>query len=202
MKTSYIDPETVAAIHSHMGEERWLALWVASETGLRVGDVVAIRLEDVKRSRLTYIAKKTGKQGSCSLPSSLSRAIEVKKSDLQGRSPWLFPSPRDPRKHITRQAVWHRVKRACQKAGIDPQGIAPHSFRKYFAVELFKREGMAVTQKALQHDRASTTELYALSDFTSGANAALPLQRRDLPMIVEMVLQALKGRAAPSKNPC
>lgn len=202
MRTKYIDTDTVAAIRSHMGEEQWLALYIASETGLRVGDVVAIRCEDIKKSRLTYIAKKTGKRGSSPLPSALSRAIEVKKSDLSGKSVWLFPSPRDPRKHITRQAVWHRVKRACQKAGIDPQGIAPHSFRKYFAVELFKREGMAVTQKALQHDRASTTEIYALSDFTSGSNAALPLQRRDLPMIVSMVLQALKGRAAPSKNPC
>lgn len=202
MRTRYIDSDTVELIRTHMGEERWLALWIASETGLRVGDVVSIKCEDVKRSRLTYIAKKTGKSGACPLPSSLSRAIEVKKSDLQGWSSWLFPSPRDPRKHITRQAVWHRVKRACQRAGVDPQGIAPHSFRKYFAVELFKREGIAVTQKALQHDRASTTEIYALSDFTSGANAALPLQRRDLPMIVEMVLQALKGRAAPSTSPC
>ena len=67
--------------------------------------------------------------------------------------------------------------------------------RKVFAVELFKRAGMKATQEALQHDKASTTEIYALSDFSTGDNAALPLTRGDIPLIIEMVVAALKNRA-------
>lgn len=194
MRTRYIDQDIVSLIRDSMSPDEWLALWVAAETGLRISDILSLKHSALFSGQLRYVAHKTGKKGSALLSQALWRSLSAHSAQNSHLSPWLFPSPRDRNKHLSRQAVWYRLKRACKRASVDPAGIAPHSFRKFFAVELFKREGLAVTQRALQHDRASTTELYALSDFTSGASALQPLLRRDLPMIVQEVLRALSGR--------
>ena len=191
MKTSYITPEQVKEIAAHLSEREWLSLWVSAETGLRVGDVVSLRKMQITAAGIYFVAQKTRKCGIAPISDELRKAL--KSSCASSR--WVFPSPRDPRKHITRQAVWYRVKRACERAGIDPEGVAPHSFRKYFAVETFKREGLRATQSALQHDRTITTEDYAMSDFITGENAEKPLLRRDLTLVVKLVAAALKNRS-------
>lgn len=189
MKTIYISPEQVEKIAAHLSPWEWLTLWITAETGLRVGDVVGLRWVQLTKSGILYRAQKTGKQGLAPISEKLRRELYL----LRRGSRWIFPSPRDPAKHLTRQAVWYRVKRACKRAGIDPEGIAPHSFRKYFAVETYKREGLKATKDALQHDRTITTEDYAFSDFITGENANLPLLRRDLVLVVKLVSSALKN---------
>jgi hypothetical protein len=66
----------------------------------------------------------------------------------------------------TRQTVWKDVKKAAKQLQLDGN-IAPHSARKTYAVEDFREHGLAETQKHLQHDRISTTMLYAFSDLIS-----------------------------------
>lgn len=191
MRTVYVTAEQVEKIAAHLSSWEWLTLWVSAETGLRVGDVVALKWRQVASDRIFYTAQKTGKWGCAPISENLYRELVLSRRSTR----WVFPSPKDPEKHLTRQAVWYRVKRACERAGIDPEGIAPHSFRKYFAVETFKREGLKATQAALQHDRTITTEEYAMSDFITGENANLPLLRRDLVLIVKLVAAALKNRS-------
>lgn len=192
MKSIYLDNEQLFALRQNLTDGEWLALWVASETGLRIGDVVSLPRCQIAHNRILYRAKKTGKPGKAPISSELYEALTV--HIRPAVSPWLFPSPYKLGRHLTRQAVWARVKKACVRAGIDPAGISPHSFRKHFAVELFKRSGLKATQAALQHDRAATTEIYALSDFSTGNNANLPLLRRDLPMIIELVSASVYSR--------
>lgn len=190
MRTIYIDESQVEAIRASLSREAWLALWIAAETGLRVGDIVSLKKTQIGAREINFRAQKTGKEGSAHISAELRRAILASFTP----SPWVFPMKKDPTRHTTRQAVWARVKTACKRAGIDPEGIGPHSFRKHFAVETFKRSGLKATQAALQHDRAVTTEIYALSDFSTGTNANLPLLRRDLPFIVEIISAALRSR--------
>ncbi len=190
MKSIYIDQEQIASIRSALPAREWLALWIGHETGLRVGDVVSLQRWQVGRSSILYRAQKTGKPGRAHISAELSLALERHR----GFSGWLFPSPKDPREHLTRQAVWARVKRACKRAGIDSAGISPHSFRKVFAVEVFRRDGLAEAQRLLQHSHAATTEIYALSDYCTGANADKPLCRRDLQMLIELCVAALENR--------
>ena len=63
--------------------------------------------------------------------------------------------------------------------------------RKVFAVELYREKGFQAVQEALQHSFAATTEIYSFADWDTGKNADLPLTRRDLKLIVKMVLEAL-----------
>lgn len=187
MQSIYIDDQQIRTLRSLMTSNAWLVFWLTVETGLRVGDAVGLAWDGVAYCEIIFTAQKTGKVGHARISAELYSELRARRT----ASPWVFPSPKDPRKHLTRQAVWYRVKKACERSGIDPEGISPHSFRKHFAVETFKRSGLRATQEALQHDRALTTELYALSDFSTGQNAEKPLLRRDLDLIVKLCAAAL-----------
>ena len=192
MKTIFLDEEQVETIAAHLPADAWLPLWIAAETGMRIGDVVSLKRSSICGLEIHYTAQKTGKDGVAAICAELGAAIA--RFTARSRRRWLFPSPKNPRKHLTRQACWYRVKRACENAGVDPEGIAPHSFRKYFAVKLYREKGLKAVQNALQHDRATTTEIYALSDFSTGKNAKQPLLRRDLQFIIEQVTAAVLAR--------
>lgn len=168
-----------------MPADAWLPFRVSLETGLRIGDVVKLRRIDLKDDGLHFTAEKTGKRGVAKISASLRQALEKK------RGKWLFPSPYKAGKHITRQCAWARIKKACERSGHDPQGISPHSLRKLFAVELYREKGFRAVQEALQHSNAATTELYSFADWSTGKSADLPLRRKDLQLLINMVLEAL-----------
>ena len=130
---------------------------VCLHTGLRISDVLALKPEQLRR-RFTITEQKTGKRRAVSLTDALLR-------DLQARAGehWVFPG-RDPTKHRTRQAVWRDVKRAA-KAFRLPQNVAPHSARKVYAVNMLHKYGdIEKVRRALNHDSAYVTYIYAMAD--------------------------------------
>jgi integrase len=136
-----------------------LAMQVSLRTGLRLSDVLALKIEQIKPS-FWLKEKKTGKRRMVGLPLSLINALRLN----SGGGGWCFPHRTDKTRHRTRQTVWKDVKRAA-KAFRLPQNVGPHSARKFYAVELMRKYGSITrVQKALQHDRESTTLLYAMAD--------------------------------------
>lgn len=184
MRSRFLEENEIRALQEALDVNAFLPLVVSLETGLRVGDVVELRVSDVKKDGIHYTAKKTKKKG-------IAKISQKTRQKLPKEGFWLFPSPYKTGKHITRQAVWARIKKAGKCAGIDLQGLSPHSMRKAFAVELYKQKGFKATQEALQHSKACTTEIYAFADWSTGEKSVLPLQRKDLQLIVKMVLEAL-----------
>ena len=184
MRARYLTPDELERLRKSARGGEWLPLAVAVSTGLRIGDVLKIRPGDFTSRGIRYRAEKTGKCGYAPISDDLRRLLYRSSRGTR----WIFPSPKDSRRHLTRQAAWSRMKRACKRAGVDPVGVSPHALRKVFAVELLRKTNIAEVQKALQHDRIDTTELYALADWATGGNAALPLTRGDLPRIVGQVL--------------
>lgn len=187
MLARFLDDNTLEKLRLAMPSEYWLPLWVSLETGLRVGDVCALRRDQLDGCRLSYLAAKTGKEGTAEL--SLELAAELRRNS---RGRYLFPSPRSYREHLTRQAIWARVKRAAHKAGIPPEGVSPHSLRKVYAVRLYRQRGLRAAKEALQHDRTETTELYALSDYLAPENLDKPIRRRELGIVTKLVAEEIK----------
>lgn len=185
MKSKYIDNSELEKLRSMLAEEAWLPLWVSLETGLRIGDVVKLKKVNLQADGLHYRAQKTGKNGVAKISAELRKRLD------RIRGKWLFPSPYKKGKHITRQCAWARIKAACKKAGIDSDGVSPHSLRKVFAVELYREKGFKAVQDALQHESAATTEIYSFADWSTGDNAELPLKRKDMQLLVKMVIEAL-----------
>lgn len=187
MKSKFIDSPELRALRDHTNDESWLPLWLAVETGLRVGDVVGLKVCDVKADGIHYKARKTGKSGVAKISAELRKKLPKK-------GKWLFPSPYKRGAHITRQCVWARIKKSAERSGINSEGISPHSMRKVFAVELYREKGFKAVQEALQHSNAATTEIYSFADWETGKGGEEPLLKRDLPLIVRMVLEALGNR--------
>lgn len=134
-----------------------LVMEVCISTGLRVSDVLTLRTDRL-RSRMTIREAKTGKSRRVQIPAAL-----LEKLILEAGATWVFEGARDPGKHRTRQAVWKDVKRAAKAARI-PVNAGTHSARKIYAVDLYRRRGMAAAQTALNHDDQAVTLIYALAD--------------------------------------
>ena len=129
----------------------------ALHTGLRIGDVLALKTEQLA-PRFWITEAKTGKRRQVGLPKPLLAEIKAGAGDI-----WAFPG-RDPTKHRTRQAVWHDVKRAAKLFRFK-MNATPHSFRKLYAVRMLERTGdLEAVQKSLNHTFPSTTMIYAMAN--------------------------------------
>lgn len=199
MKSEYIKPEQLDFLLDLMKEANANAVRVSLETGLRIGDVLALTVKnlDAESGAICTICAKTGKPFNGKLSGALSRAL------LAGaRRGWLFPSPRT-KGHRTRQAVWRDLKRAAERCALQIN-VTPHSARKIFAVEQFRARGLSAAQERLGHDRTETTLLYAFSDILT--NKTLKKQKNALKSanfadkeLIQAFIEALGGEAELSK---
>lgn len=157
MKTEYLLHKEVELILCALTEQNRLVIRTALHTGLRIGDVLALKPDRLK-PHFWVTEQKTGKPRQVGLPEPL--LSDLKKNAGER---WVFPG-RDPRKHHTRQAVWKDVKRAA-RAFRFPQNVAPHSFRKVYAVDLMQKYGdIDRVRRALNHSSETITMIYALAD--------------------------------------
>lgn len=158
MKTEYLFHKEVDLVLALLMPENRLVMRTCLATGLRIGDVLALRPEQL-RSHFWVNEQKTGKRRQIGLPEPLLSDLK-----MAAGSEWVFPSPKDPRKHRTRQAVWKDVKRAA-KAFRLPQNVGPHSMRKVYAVDLLQKYGdIDRVKRALNHSSESITMIYAMAD--------------------------------------
>lgn len=157
MKTEYLLHKEVELILCALTEQNRLVIRTALHTGLRIGDVLALKPDRLK-PHFWVTEQKTGKPRQVGLPEPL--LSDLKKN---AGAHWVFPG-RDSRKHHTRQAVWKDVKRAA-RAFRFPQNVAPHSFRKVYAVDLMQKYGdIDRVRRALNHSSETITMIYALAD--------------------------------------
>lgn len=157
MRTEYLLQREVDLVLSALTDTNRLVMRTALQTGLRVGDVLELKPERLK-PHFWVTEQKTGKKRQVGLPEPLL-------SDLKKHAgvDWVFPG-RNPRKHHTRQAVWKDVKRAAEAFRLK-QNVAPHSFRKVYAVDLMKKYGdIDRVRRALNHGSETVTLIYALAD--------------------------------------
>lgn len=158
MTTEYLLEREVEHVLAALMPQNRLIIKVVLHTGLRIGDVLRMTPEQLKPCGW-MCEQKTGKRRRYGLPGPLLAELREQCGVF-----WVFPSPKNWRKHKTRQAVWADVKRA-QKAFRLPENIGTHSFRKVYAVRLRERYGsIKRVQRALNHSSDSVTAIYAMAD--------------------------------------
>lgn len=165
MRTDYLNPQLYNKLYSCMTYDNVLALRVSLETGLRIDDVLSLRASQLVRRTICGTAEKTDKPYRKTISADLAKRLAAL---IPNKGGYIFPHRLNPMKHRTRQAVWANMKKAAALMGVK-MNAAPHSARKTYAVEMFRDKGLERTQKELQHDRISTTMLYAFSDMLCGA---------------------------------
>ena len=133
------------------------ALVLEGNLGLRISDILKLRLCDIvkdgDRYRLEIVEQKTGKSRVFTVPLVIQQYIEnyclrngIRRDEL------MFP--------LTERAIQKQLKIVCDYLGFE--GISTHSFRKWYATEIYKNNGydIALVQRLLQHSSAATTQRY------------------------------------------
>ncbi len=134
-------------------------------TGLRVSELVGLRLEQVSLNQgLVRVVGKGGKERLVPLGeeaiSWLERFIRSGRQELLGAQlcAEVFPTRRGG--GMTRQAFWYRIKKHAQAAGITKH-LSPHTLRHAFATHLLNHGAdLRVVQMLLGHSDLSTTQIY------------------------------------------
>ena len=133
------------------------ALVLEGNLGLRISDIVKLRLCDIvldgDRYRLEIVEQKTGTSRVFTVPLVIQQYIEnyCLRNGLR-RDERIFP--------LTERASQTQLKIVCDYLGFE--GISTHSFRKWYATEIYKNSGydIALVQRLLQHSSAATTQRY------------------------------------------
>lgn len=155
--TEYLLNREVEHVLSALMPQNRLICRVILQTGLRISDVLCLKPEQLKLQFWIH-EQKTGKARRVNLTQPLLDELCAHSGKY-----WVFPG-RNPRKHKTRQAVWADIKRAAAAFRL-PVNAAPHSLRKVYAVELMRKYGsLRRVQRALNHDSATVTMIYAMAD--------------------------------------
>ena len=128
-----------------------------SSTGLRLGDVLSMKLSQIHTSekgyRLKIKEKKTGKERDVPMPSELYAYLtEYALSNGRKRDETIF--------NLTPRAVTKYIKKVVDYLGME--NVSSHSWRKMYALNVYKKTGndIVAVQQALLHSSLAVTQRY------------------------------------------
>ena len=133
------------------------ALTLEANLGLRIGDILKLRLSDIihdgDRYRLDIIEEKSGKKREFTVPLEIYAYIQNYALENNIRTTAkLF--------EISERAVNKYLQKVCKYLNLD--GIGSHSFRKFFATTIYNnnRHNINLVRVLLQHSSIATTQRY------------------------------------------
>ena len=133
------------------------ALVIQANLGLRIGDILNLRLQDIIRDgdryRLNIIEDKTEKKRSFTVPAEIYNYIKMYVLENNIRvTARIF--------NITVRATQKQLKLVTQYLKLE--NISTHSFRKYFATQIYinNNYNVALVRELLQHSDLKTTQKY------------------------------------------
>jgi len=141
-------------------DEPYSSIWeIGNATGLRITDILNLKVKHLKIEKPTIKEKKTGKSKRIRLPAKTRRRLlgwTKRKKD----NSYIFATD-SKTGHLTRQAVFKAYKKAAQYAGAKGN-VATHTMRKNYALKQYKHGGLQYVKNKLNHDNVAETALYLL----------------------------------------
>ena len=137
------------------------ALVLEANLGLRIGDIVHLHLSDIiyenGRYRLNIREEKTKKLRTFTVPTDIYIYLQTYALEKQLKPTQLLFD-------VSTRAVQIHLQLVCDYLGIS--GIGTHSFRKFFAQEIYKNSNFDLTlvQHLLQHSSLAVTQHYLTVD--------------------------------------
>lgn len=133
------------------------ALIAEANLGMRIGDILHLRLSDIivdgGRYRLNITEEKTGKKRTFTVPAEILSFLRNYAEDRGiSEDELLFP--------LTVRQVQRHLKSVCDELGYT--NISTHSFRKWYATDIYNSNGhdIVLVQRLLQHSSPETTRRY------------------------------------------
>src|SRR6202163_3468708 len=175
--------EVALLLQAAPGPKYMAALATAYGAGLRVSEVVALKVGDVDSERmLLRVERGKGRKDRHAMLSpqllELLRAWwrEGRRRSLLLPGGWLFPG-RNPVEPLSARQLGRVVRAAAQAAGITKR-VSPHTLRHSFATHLLEQGvDIRVIQTLLGHAKLDTTALYTRVANTTIRAVTSPLDR-------------------------
>lgn len=135
-------------------------LFLIYSAGLRVGEVVRLKLEDIDSKRmLIHVKQGKGRKDRYTLLSEIALQMLRKYVSIEKPEDWVFPGGKN-NNHITERSVQKIFSKVCKKAKIRKH-VTVHSLRHSFATHLLERgTDLRFIQELLGHQSSKTTEIY------------------------------------------
>ncbi len=152
--------EVVALLEAVANRKHCAALTMAYSSGLRVGEVVRLRTEDLDADRgLVFVRGAKGRKDRYSILSRKALAAVRRFRPAEGGPAGLFPGARSGR-HLSERTLQHVMRRARLEAGINKTATV-HTLRHSFATHLLEAgTDLRYIQEILGHSSPRTTQIY------------------------------------------
>jgi integrase len=155
------DIEKIAAMKEELlktGRRNWFLFVLGINTGLRISDILKLKVKDVKgKSHIMIYEQKTGKYKRFKINRELRQHILSYTADMDDED-YLFRSFRSqfPIKRVQAYKILNRV---AKKIGISE--IGTHTLRKTFGYHFYQRtKDVALLQEIFNHSSPSVTLRY------------------------------------------
>ena len=135
-------------------------LMLAYSAGLRVSEVVKLKLQDIDTKRnMIHIKVAKGQKDRYTVLSEVALRVLREYWKVYQPKNWLFPGPKQ-NSHLTTRTVEKILEDASQKAGI-AKHVTVHTLRHSFATHLLEGgTDLRYIQELLGHKSSKTTEIY------------------------------------------
>lgn len=153
--------EEVRRVFEAVGNEKHKTiLYLVYSGGLRVGEVVRLKLTDIDSERmLIHVVQGKGRKDRYTLLSEVALVQLRKYYRIYRPEDWLFPG-QDLDKFLTERTVGKVFQNACEKAKIR-KNASVHTLRHSFATHLLEAgTDLRFIQELLGHASSRTTEIY------------------------------------------
>ena len=175
--------EVALLIEAAPGPKYKAAFATAYGAGLRVAEVVALKVGDVDSTRMMLrVEQGKGRRDRRAMLSPQLLALlrtwwrEGRRRGVMLPQGWLFPG-RNPIKPLSTRQLNRAVHAAAEAAGIEKR-VTPHTLRHSFATHLLEQDiDIRVIQVLLGHAKLDTTALYARVATTTIRAVISPLDR-------------------------
>lgn len=131
---------------------------VGINTGLRIGDLLALKVEDVLNSHVAIYEQKTKKWKKFPINANLRRTIDEYIQGM-GSDDYLFQSRKGENNPISRVQAYRVLNQVAQKLGLED--IGTHTMRKTFGYHHYQQyKDIAILQEIFNHSAPSVTLRY------------------------------------------
>lgn len=151
--------ENMKRVLKKNGQRDYMLFVTGINTGLRISDILKLKVSDVKnKTHITIKEKKTGKAKRLLLNATFKAELDEYILDMEDDSP-LFKSQKGINKPICGIRAWGILNEAADKCGLTE--IGTHTLRKTFGYHFYQQyKDVALLQEIFNHSSPSVTLRY------------------------------------------
>lgn len=151
--------EDIAAYLRQENERDYVMFMLGIYSGLRISDILKLRVRDVREKESIYIReKKTGKEKRFVINPKLRKVLKEYTAGMDDFS-YIFRSQKGKNRPISRTQAYRILSEAGEKFGLE--SIGTHTLRKTFGYHLYQQtHDLELIRDILNHSNETITRRY------------------------------------------